>query len=336
MVDFVRSVTRSQIKSLTSILSRKKCRKPDTDNREDEDIVFPYPVTRDRDETRRLDLAKESRPYEYGLVGRSMPTTSSGGSPSMIYDSGDGRRDSITALIGATGGLTPTMSGTVASIPGAQTRGSEVGRQGSHSSTHHQLPPGAAPPLRHSPSVTGSGSVSGSSTAPGPSNRRPLQVINPPLSPISPASIRTGFSPDDVPSSGSVSMEPEKQSVRSEKKSAHAFSSLSNGPILIHSVVTFRAVTADHLHQALGEFLRESPPPSRTDNGILLTPLRHMWPRFFGETNIRLGVRGNPHPLSPSSLTIQHTASGRKTVYTLRIGNDKERGGIPTCSSRSE
>ena len=91
----------------------------------------------------------------------------------------------------------------------------------------------------------------------------------PPLSPISPASIWTGFSPDDVPSSGSVPMvapEPEKQSVRSEKKSAHAFSSSSNGPILIHSVVTFRAVTADHLHQALGEFLRESPPPSRTDN----------------------------------------------------------------------
>jgi len=237
LVDYVRSVTRSQIKSLTSILSRKKCRKPDTDNREDEDIVFPYPVTRDRDETRRLDLAKESRPYEYGLVGRSMSTTSSGGPPSMIYDSGDGRRDSITALIGATGGLTPTMSDTVASIPGAQTRGGEVGWQGSHSSTHHQLPPGAAPPLldRHSPSVTGSGSVSGSSTAPGPSSRRPLQVINPPLSPISPASIRTGFSPEDVPSSGSVSMEPEKQSVRSEKKSAHAFSSSSSGPILIHS-----------------------------------------------------------------------------------------------------
>jgi hypothetical protein len=240
LADFVRPVTRSQIKSLTSILSRKKCRKPDTDNREDEDIVFPYPVTRDRDETRRLDLTKESRQYEYGLVWRPMPTTSSGGPPSMIYDSGDGRRDSITALIGATGGLTPTMSGNVASIPGTQTRGGEVGRQGSHSSAHHQLPPGAAPPLdRHSPSVTGSGSVSGSSTAPGPSSRRPLQVINPPLSPISPASIRTGFSPDDVPSSGSAPMvapEPEKQSVRSEKKSAHAFSSSSSsGPILVHS-----------------------------------------------------------------------------------------------------
>ncbi|KAI0005913.1 hypothetical protein BJV74DRAFT_4577 [Russula compacta] len=147
----------------------KKCRKPNADREEEDDIVFPYPVTRDREQTRRLDLSHESRPYEYGIVGRSTPDT---GSPALV--SHDGRRDSATALIGTSSmGSIP-----MASAPSIQSRGGDVGRQASRSSNPLLLPPGAAPPRDYHSSD--GGSASGSSTTPGTSSRRPLQVINPP------------------------------------------------------------------------------------------------------------------------------------------------------------
>jgi hypothetical protein len=202
--------------------------------------VFPYPVTRDRDQTRSLDLVRESRPYEYGLVGRSSPMTASRSSPGLYNHSraSDGRRDSATALIGSsTRGLPPmaSASANVASIQGTQSRGGNVGRQTSHSSTP-QLPPGAAPPGAasphgyHSPSAAGSGSVSGSSTAGGPPSRRPLQVINAPLSPMS---VRSSV---DVSASGPAPMvapEPERR-LSMQKIPTQDFAS-SSGALLVHS-----------------------------------------------------------------------------------------------------
>ena len=209
--------------------------------------MFPYPVTRDRDQTRRLDLTRESRPYEYGLVGRSTPQTP-GSSPGLFNNSraSDGRRDSASALIGPSSGGLPHMaftSANVASMQGTQSRGGDVGRQTSHGSAH-QLPPGAAPPGSappgaapphdyYSPSVTGSGSVSGSSaTGPGgPTSRRTLQVINPPLSPMQ---MRSSV---DMSSSGSAPMvgpEPERPSMWPEKMPSQDFAS-SSGAILVHS-----------------------------------------------------------------------------------------------------
>lgn len=211
----------SQAKLLTWILSSKRCRKPNARANDEDEVVFPYPVIRDQ---QRVDL---SRGYEYGHVGRPTSTIGPGGSPGMVNHSytGDGRRDSATALIGP--GLTPmaSNSGTLASIPGIQqVRGGDVGRQSSRGSAH-QLPPGAAPPTDHS--VTGRSSVSGSSTtSPGPSNRRPLQVMNTSLSPI-----QSSFSPGDMPNSGFGPMAapesawPEKQDVPSS----------SSGPPMVHS-----------------------------------------------------------------------------------------------------
>ena len=215
-------------------ISSKKCRKPGAGTREEDrdEIVLPYPVARDR---QRVDL---SRPYEYGHEGRPMPTTGPESSLGMVNNAyaNDGRRDSATALIGT--GLTPmaSNSGTLASIPGPQNQlgGGGVGRQSSRGSAY-PLPPGAAPPGggappmdHYSPSVTGRSSVSGSSTtSPGPTNRRPLQVINSSLSPIS---MQSAFSPGDVPNPGSgptgipESAWPEKQEVSS-----------SNAPFVVHS-----------------------------------------------------------------------------------------------------
>ncbi len=159
------------------ILSRKKCRKP-TGVTEEEDVVFPYPVTRDRDQGRRLDLTKESRPYEHGLVGRSTQMRAPGSSPAQSHD---GRPDSSVPLIGASSvGLTP-MASASATMYGDQTRVGEVGRQASQIS--HGLPLGAAPPDRYSHS---GGSVTSASSSVGPTspNRRPLQVINSPPSPM--------------------------------------------------------------------------------------------------------------------------------------------------------
>lgn len=152
--------------SLIEMLARKKCRRPQAAREEDrEDVVFPYPVTRDRDQNRRLDLNKESRPYEYGHVGR--PTSVPGSSPSPSHD---GRPDSATALIGASG-LTPmaSASGNIATIH--STLG-EVGRQPSHNSS---LPLGAAAPDHYSHSA---GSISGASLNTAPLASQPLHVIN--------------------------------------------------------------------------------------------------------------------------------------------------------------
>jgi len=194
--------------------------------------VFPYPVIRDR---QPVDL---SRPYDYGHVGRPVSTADPGSSPGMVHNTySDGRRDSASALIGPV--LTPmaSNSGTLPSIPGIQNqvRGGDVGRQPSRGSGY-QLPPGAAPPGggpptdHHSnPSVTGRSSVSGSSTtSPGPTSRRPLQVTNAALSPIS---MHSGFSQGGVPNSSSGPMAapesawPEKQDVPSS----------SSGPFMVHS-----------------------------------------------------------------------------------------------------
>lgn len=208
----------------------KKCRKPDAGTREEEEVVFPYPVIRDR---QPVDL---SRPYEYGHVGRPVSTAGPGSSPGMAHNTySDGRRDSASALIGP--GLTPmaSNSGTLASIPGPhnQVRGGDVGRQPSRGSGY-QLPPGAAPPggpppMDHHSSVTGRSSISGSSTtSPGPTSRRPLQVMNAALSPIS---MQSGFAPGDAPTSSSGPMavpesgRPEKQDVPSS----------SSGPFMVHA-----------------------------------------------------------------------------------------------------
>ena len=169
-------------------------------------------MTRDRERTRRLDLSHESRPYEYGIVGRSTPDAMTG-SPAPV--SHDGRRDSATALIGTSSmGSIP-----MASAPSIQGRGGDVGRQSSRSS-NLLLPPGAAPPRDYHSSD--GGSASGSSTTPGPSGRRPLQVVNPPLSP---RSMQSGA----VPGSSMVAPEPERPSAWSEKQSAQVLPS-SRGP----------------------------------------------------------------------------------------------------------
>lgn len=189
--------------------------------------MFPFPVTRDRDSTRRLDLNHESRPsYQFGSVGRSTPDggmTASGSAPALVSRpraSGDVRRDSAAALIGAPSG-TPGY--------GAQARGGDVGRQPSHSS-NYQLPPGAAPPQEYyTPSRTGSDSVSASSVAPGSSNRRPLQVMNAPLPPMS---VRSSMSSGVVPNPGTVPLalpEHERQSAWVEKRSVQDLSAPSGG-----------------------------------------------------------------------------------------------------------
>jgi len=127
-------------------------------------------------------------------------------------------------------------SGTLHSIPGIQNqvRGGDVGRQPSRGSGY-PLPPGAAPPgggppMDHhsNPSVTGRSSVSGSSTtSPGPTSRRPLQVMNTAaLSPISQSSFSQGHAPNS--GSGPIAAEsawPEKQDVPSS----------SSGPFMVHS-----------------------------------------------------------------------------------------------------
>jgi len=175
--------------------------------------------------------------------------TGSGSSPGLLSHSrpSDARRDSATALIGSSSGALPPMasaSANAASIQGTHSRGGSVGRQPSHSSAHH-LPPGAAPPGAappgaappgaapphdyFSPSVTGSGSVSGSSTAGGPPSRRPLQVINPPLSPM------PMRSSNDMSGSGSAPMVvPEPERLSMHKMPTQDIAS-SSGAILVHS-----------------------------------------------------------------------------------------------------
>ena len=203
----------SWAKSLISMLARKKCRRPQA-AREEEEVVFPYPVTRDRDQNRRLDLNKESRPYAYGHVGR--PSSVPGSSPSPSHD---GRPDSATALIGASG-LTPmtSASGNIATIHGTL---DEVGRQPSYNST---LPLGAAPPDHYSHSA---GSISGGSLNGAPPASRPLQVTNsslPPMPPLSGSSSGAVLGP--VPLTVQESTWPEKNPDRGLLSSSGAI--LSN------------------------------------------------------------------------------------------------------------
>ena len=208
-------VTHSSKKLLTYILSRKKCRNPSA-VREEEEVAFPYPVTRDRDQGRRLDLAKETRPYEYGLVGRPSQIGASGTLPPQSHD---GRPDSSAGLIGTPGvGLTPMAS---ASGPLATTYGSQNSER---QASLHRLPPGAAP--RDHYSHSGGGSVSASSSV-GPASppRQSLHVMN---SPPSPMPTLPGPSSGAVPGSSSTPFagyEPEQQSAWPEKTHARGTSS---------------------------------------------------------------------------------------------------------------
>ena len=209
-------VTCSWEKSHTYILSRKKCRKPSA-VKEEEEVTFPYPVTRDRDQGRRLDLTKETRPYEYGLVGRSSQIGAPGTLPAQSHD---GRPESSAGLIGTPGvGLTPVAS---ASGPLATMYGSQHSER---QASLHRLPPGAAPRDHYSHS---GGSVSASSSV-GPTspNLRPLHVMN---SPPSPMPTFTGPSSGAVPGSSSTPFaghEPEQQSAWPEKTHSRGISSSS-------------------------------------------------------------------------------------------------------------
>jgi hypothetical protein len=150
---------------------------------EEEDLLFPYPVTRDRDRTHRLDLAHEPRPYVYGLVGSTTAdiVTTPRNSMSHSRTASDGRLDSTTVLIGTSspGLVMPVASastGNVAAAHGAQVRNGEVERQTPQSSTS-QSPPGAAPPVDpFRPSGGGNRMSTGTSWF-------PLQPLKPSISP---------------------------------------------------------------------------------------------------------------------------------------------------------
>ncbi len=220
-----------QSELLSRPLSRRKCRGSSEDDGDD-DIVFPYPVTRDRGHAQHLDLSHEPKPYMYGHVGGSThdaAVMAPRSSPSHSRAS-DGRPDSATALIGPSSGfasmaLATGAGGLLSSVPGAQSRGGEVGRQASHSSTGH-LPPGAAAPATYLGSSSGSGSTPGSS-------RYPPQAVNPP------SSILSSFPVEKVDSSNSFAKAPlvvsegGGQSARAEKKSAPD-PPLPEGDIIIH------------------------------------------------------------------------------------------------------
>ncbi|KAH9180432.1 hypothetical protein EDB89DRAFT_1919100 [Lactarius sanguifluus] len=213
-------------------LLRKCCGSSEGDD--DDDIVFPYPVTRDRDHTQDLDLSHEPKPYVYGLVGGSTRGAAVMAPQSSPSDSraSDGRPDSATALIGPSSGFASmamatgaSAGGLLSSAPSAPSKGGEVGRQTSHGSII-QLPPGAAAPSTY----LGSSSWSGPPPGPG---RYPLQVVNPP-------SIRSSFPVEMVGSSNSSAKEPlvvsegGGQSARAEKKSASG-PSLPEGDVIVHT-----------------------------------------------------------------------------------------------------
>lgn len=210
-------------------LLRKCCGPSEGDG--DDDIVFPYPVTRDRDHAQDLDLSHEPKPYVYGLVGGSTRGAAMMAPQSSPSDSraSDGRPDSATALIGPSSGFTSmamATGGLLSSAPSASSKGGEVGRQTSHGSISSQLPPGAAAPSTYL------GSSSGSGPPPGPS-RYPLQAVNPP-------SIRSSFPVEMVGSSNSSAKAPlvvsdgGGQSARAEKKSASG-PSLPEGDVIVHT-----------------------------------------------------------------------------------------------------
>jgi len=200
-----------------------KCRKSST-VKEEEDVVFPYPVTRDRDQGRRLDLTKDTTGRQYEHDRRSTQIGAPGRLPAQSFD---GRPDSSAGLIGTYDvGLTPmaSASGPLATIHGAQNSDRRV------SQNSHQLPPGAAVPRDHYSHSGGSVSAS-SSLGPTSPNRRPLHVIN---SPPSPMPTLAGSSSGAVPGSSSTPFaghEPEQQSTWSQKTHVRGASS-SSGTIL--------------------------------------------------------------------------------------------------------
>jgi hypothetical protein len=203
--------------------------------------VFPYPVTRDRDRTRRLDLTHEPKPYVYGLVGSTaadvVVTTPRNSPPPTSHSrtTSDARPDSVIALIGPSSpGLTTTVASapsTVGSVYSARARGGEVGRQTSHSSVS-QWPRGAAPPMDYyGPSSSGS-----ASSATPASSWLPLQPIKPSVAPAP-----TRFIRGAVPSSNSAKAppavpepEPERQLGRPEKKPTRDLSS-SGRDVFLHT-----------------------------------------------------------------------------------------------------
>jgi hypothetical protein len=219
-------VTLPQSEHLSRSLSRRKCRRS---SEEEDDIVFPYPVTRDRGHAQHLDLSHEPKPYVYGLVGHSSHDGAVMAPRSSFSHSraSDGRPDSATALIGEPSGLTSMAmatgaGGLLSSAPSAQSKG-EAGRQVSHSPISY-LPPGAAAPSTYLDSSSGSGGP------PPGSSRYPLQVVNPP------SSIRSSFPAEMAEGSSAkaplVVSEGGGQSARAEKKSAPPPS--HEGGIVIH------------------------------------------------------------------------------------------------------
>lgn len=201
------------------MLPRKKCCNPSA-VREDDDVAFPYPVTRDRDQDRRLDLTKVTRPYEYGLVG---------GAPGRLSaQSRDGRPDSSASLAGRPGvEFSPmaSISGPLTTVHGTQNSERQA------SQDLHRLPQGAAAPRDHYSHSGGSISAS-SSVGPTSPNRRPLHVIN---SPPSPMQTPPGPSSGPVPGSSSAPIaghEPEQRSTWPEKKTHSRGASSSSGVIL--------------------------------------------------------------------------------------------------------
>lgn len=206
----------------------RKCRGSSEDDGED-DIVFPYPVSRNRDHAQHLDLTHEPKPYVYGLVGHSTHDAAAMAPRSSSHSrASDGRPDSATALIGASSGLTSMTvatggGGFLSSIPGAQYRGGEVGRQASHGPISH-LPLGAAAPATHLGSSSGSGPTPGSS-------RYPLQVVNPVPSSFPAEMVGGSNSSTKVPL---VVSDGGRQSAGVEKKSAPDPPS-PEGDIIIHT-----------------------------------------------------------------------------------------------------
>lgn len=198
--------------------------------------MFPYPVTRDRDYTRRLDLSHESKPYVYGLVGSTAAeeVVTLQNSPSPTSHSRTASDGPANALIGAShsGRITTvaSTSGAVASTYSAQSRRGEAGRQAPHGSAR-QLSLGAATPLAMDHfSLSGGGSGLGTSPS---ASWLPLQTLNPPLPP---APIRS--SSGVVPSSNSTTALPtaserESQLERPEKKPTRDPSS-AGGDVSIH------------------------------------------------------------------------------------------------------
>jgi hypothetical protein len=93
--------------------------------------VVPYPVTRDRDRTRRLDLTHEPKPHVYGLVGSTaadVVVTPRNSPPPTSHSrtTSDARPDSVIALIGPS---SPGLTTTVASGPSTESSLAQLSMQ---------------------------------------------------------------------------------------------------------------------------------------------------------------------------------------------------------------